>query len=178
MRGRNQTAQCLAEGDQFMVRLRVVSPEDWRVWREVRQRALTEAPYAFGSRLSDWQGVGDTEARWRERLRTVPLNVIAEVSGEPAGMVSGTRVDDEVELVSLWVDPQFRGTGVGDSLVEAVAGWAKSQGIGTLVLSVRAENPHARAFYQRLGFVDGGCPMPDESGVPEVRMTRTAAGRG
>ena len=51
-----------------MVELWVVTPEAWRTWRELRLAALAEAPYAFTSRLADWQGEGDREDRWRERL--------------------------------------------------------------------------------------------------------------
>lgn len=55
-----------------MLQLRVLAPEDWRLWRGLRLEALREAPYAFGSKLADWQGDGDTQERWRDRLATVP----------------------------------------------------------------------------------------------------------
>ncbi|MDQ2841327.1 MAG: hypothetical protein M3Y72_09865 [Acidobacteriota bacterium] len=64
--------------------------DDWPLWRKLRLEALEEAPYAFSSTLVDWQGEGDTEARWRARLSTVPLNVVADLNGTVAGMVSAT----------------------------------------------------------------------------------------
>lgn len=64
-----------------MIALRILDEHDWRVWRQLRLKALEEAPYAFGSTLADWQGQGDTESRWRERLADVPLNVIADLEG-------------------------------------------------------------------------------------------------
>ena len=69
-----------------MIELRVLTPDDWRAWRRLRLAALAEAPYAFGSRLADWQGDGDREERWRARLG-IPgsFNVIAVLDGEPAG---------------------------------------------------------------------------------------------
>jgi len=36
-----------------MIEARVLSEDDWKLWRELRLAALTEAPYAFGAQLSD-----------------------------------------------------------------------------------------------------------------------------
>ena len=65
-----------------MIELRVLTPDDWRIWRRIRLAALAEAPYAFGSRLADWQGDGDREERWRARLG-IPgsFNVVAVLDG-------------------------------------------------------------------------------------------------
>jgi len=72
-----------------MVVLRVLGPDDWADWRELRLAALRNAPEAFGAKLADWQGDGDTEQRWRARLRGGTHDLLARVDGEPAGMVSG-----------------------------------------------------------------------------------------
>src|ERR1700761_7686919 len=102
-------------------------PEDWPLWRRLRLQALAEAPYAFGSTLEEWQGPGDTKARWRDRMISVPLSLLASVNGVFLGMVSATEKDQDgiVELISLWVAPSGHGHGIGDFLVEAVIAWAK-----------------------------------------------------
>jgi hypothetical protein len=73
-----------------VIELRVLTPDDWPAWRELRLAALAEPPCAFGSRLADWQGDRDREQRWRDRLG-IPgsYNVIAVLDGQPAGMASG-----------------------------------------------------------------------------------------
>lgn len=133
--------------------------------------ALREAPYAFGLKLSDWQGPGDTEARWRERFTTVPLNVIALLNGKPAGIVGALVADgNTVELISMWVAPFARGRGVGDALIQAIISWAEKQHANRLVLSVRNDNGRAIALYARHGFIDAGPDPTIADGEPPERL--------
>ena len=137
-----------------MIELRVLTPDDWRTWRRLRLAALAEAPYAFSSRLADWQGDGDREERWRARLG-IPgaFNVVAALDGEPAGLASGVPAGEgAAELISMWVSPVARGHGVGDHLVQAVARWAGQAGAGVLRLAVVPGNENAAALYRRNGF--------------------------
>jgi ribosomal protein S18 acetylase RimI-like enzyme len=156
-----------------VIELRVLTPDDWSVWRELRLLALAESPDAFGSRLADWQGPGDTESRWRERLESVAHNVIAVEGGQPVGMVSGVDEGEQVELISMYVRPSARGRGVSDALVAAVAEWAQARGAARVSLSVRVDNIAAKRLYRRHGFVEAG-PAPGRPGEPsEVLMTAT-----
>ena len=150
----------------------VLSPADWRVWRTLRLAALADAPDAFGSTSAEWTGHGDTEQRWRERLVTVPLNVVLSLNGQPAGMVSATALsrDGAVELISLWVAPFARGRGVGDAAIACVLVWAHAEyGDVPVVLSVKTSNMPAIQLYERHGFTDAG-PSPDDDS--ERRMRR------
>ena len=138
-----------------MIELRRLGVEDWPLWRDVRLRALAEAPHAFGSTLAQWQGDG-LDARWRARLEEVPLHVVAvDDAGSALGQVSGWGPDTEgrVELISMWVDPVARGSGVGEALIGEVVVWAREQGAPAVVLSVKVANGPAIALYERLGFV-------------------------
>ena len=141
-----------------MIALQRTTANDWRAWRELRLQALREAPYAYGSTLAQWQGDGDTEERWRHRLDTVPLNVIAYLDDRPAGIISGTDPDDDgsAELISMWVAPFARGRGVGDALVQCVVQWARDLRLRRITLDVTVSNEHAVALYARHGFVDAG----------------------
>lgn len=156
------------------IAIRRIGPDEWRLWRELRLAALAEAPEAFGSKLADWQGAGDSEARWRARLDAVALNLIASLDGEGAGMLSAVADGTDVELISMWVTPRARGAGVGDALVEAVLAWASYLHPARIRLRVVEGNQRAAALYRRNGFVDAG-PVdraaPDEA--PERWMTHT-----
>lgn len=142
-----------------MIETCVLGEGDWKMWRELRLAALTEAGYAFGSQLADWQGDGDREERWRERL-AIPgsYNILAMLDGQAVGMASGVPTDhnEVVELISMYVAPAGRGQGVGDHLVRAVEQWARRVGARTLRLAVVEGNKNASALYQRNGFRDTG----------------------
>ena len=140
-----------------MIELNVLTPDEWPQWRELRLRALAEAPYAFSSRLEDWQDAD--EARWRQRL-SLPgsYNCVARLDGRHVGMASGVPAEERgtAELISMWVAPDARGRGVGDALVTAVVRWARERGVWELRLDVVAGNTSAIALYARHGFVDHG----------------------
>lgn len=140
-----------------VIELQMLTPDEWPLWRELRLRALEDAPSAFGSRIEDWHDAD--EARWRQRL-SLPgsCNLVARLDGRPVGMVSGVPAEetDAAELVSLWVAPDARGRGVGDALLTAVAQWARERGARELRLDVAVGNTSAIALYVRHGFVDLG----------------------
>ena len=157
---------------QLPISLRTLGQDDWQLWRTLRLQALAEAPYAFSSKLADWQGDGDTEVRWRSRVSTVPLNIVAELNGQAAGMVSATapNTDRAVELISMWVAPFARGRGVGDSLVGAVLIWAQQQQASRVSLAVFEGNEPAMALYRRHGFLDRGRIAESCEGLPPERQ--------
>lgn len=148
-------------GSGSMAELRVLTPDDWELWREVRLAALADAPEAFGATYEYWAGEGDVEARWRSRLRDVPFNVVSMDGDRPTGQVSGTSPDAEgrVELISMWVAPTARGKGLGDALVAAVVEWAREQDASAVHLGVRQGNEPAIGLYERAGFEAASEPV-------------------
>ena len=148
-----------------------VGPDEWDTFREVRLASLADAPGAFGASYDDW--VTAPEERWRARLTDVPFTMVATVDGRSVGVVSGVQVDDHVELISMWVAPDHRGTGLADRLIDAVVSWAASHGHDTFLM-VRDDNARAIAAYEKAGFVDLGVPgdWPADA-LRERRMRRT-----
>ncbi|HET7815675.1 MAG TPA: GNAT family N-acetyltransferase [Candidatus Baltobacteraceae bacterium] len=151
-----------------MIDVRALDGEDWTIWRTLRLEALRESPQAYGSTYEQWCGA--SEERWLQRLRSVPFNAVAYRAERACGIVSGTAPDDRrmVELISLWVAPDVRGTGVGDALIRAVAAFARREGAAGVHLAVRESNAAAAALYRRHGFADAGPAGGD--GPPERRM--------
>lgn len=133
-----------------------IGPADWESFRAVRLASLSESPAAFGSRYADW--VAAPAERWQSRLTQVPLTLLAQEATKVVGVVSGQPVGERwVELISMWVAPAARGTGVAGQLIGAVVDRAAGQD-RTTYLMVRSDNAHARRSYERAGFVDTGIP--------------------
>jgi GNAT superfamily N-acetyltransferase len=155
-----------------MITLKVLTADDWREWRELRLLALTEAPEAFGATLAEWQGEHDTEPRWRSRLVDVPHNLHAVVDGVVVGQVSGYHTDEPgvVELISMYVRPEARGTGAGTALIEGVRAWARSTGARAVTLGVRGTNVRAIARYEACGFVVDANGCRSDCDVSMVRF--------
>ncbi|WP_418955331.1 N-acetyltransferase family protein [Streptomyces tritici] len=141
-----------------MLRLHVMTSEDWPMWRQVRLAALADSPHAFRARLDDWSRGG--EKQWRERL-TAPgtYNLVAVLDERAVGVARGVprgAGGGVVELRSVWVGPRARGRGVGDRLIAAVEAWALRTEADTLELAVRPDNESAVTLYRRNGFAFTG----------------------
>ncbi|MGH3429128.1 MAG: GNAT family N-acetyltransferase, partial [Terriglobales bacterium] len=153
--------------------IRRLRSEDWDLLRRVRLAALHEAPRAFGS--THGRESAFTEVDWRSRLITSAW-FIALVGDRPIGVAAGMHRDDveyRRELLSMWVDPDWRGAGVAAELVVAVQDWAKNNGANLLKLCVADGNDRARRFYEKLGFTPTGArePLANNPGVDTTEFT-------
>jgi [ribosomal protein S18]-alanine N-acetyltransferase len=86
--------------------------------------------------------------------RTSPeLFLIAKYRRKTAGY-SITRIDWRgAELESIAVDPDYRGRGVAQALLNASIARLRSQGARVLRLMAGVDNEPALRFYQRFGFI-------------------------
>jgi GNAT superfamily N-acetyltransferase len=155
------------------VAIALASSEDWERVRDVRIRALTDAPFAFGSRLEEEQD--RPESVWRESLERQSAATFLAIDGdETVGLVRTFVAPEDVtraELVSMWVAPHTRGQGVGRQLVAAVVQWARDHDATGVQLWVTEGNA-ARRLYESCGFsLSGGRQrLPSDPSLSEVAM--------
>jgi ribosomal protein S18 acetylase RimI-like enzyme len=131
--------------------------------RDLRLRALRDAPMAFGSNFAREEGYEPEQwARWATASASGEQQAIF-VAEPRAGMASGV-IDDEdpalAHLYAMWVAPDARGTGAGRALLDAVLAWATERGAERLTTSVTDGNAAAAALYQAAGFTDTGRREP------------------
>jgi ribosomal-protein-alanine N-acetyltransferase len=72
------------------------------------------------------------------------------------GYFVAMRGVEEAHLLNLTVAPAFQRQGWGQILLDALALWARGQGLQWLWLEVRVSNERARAVYQSNGFQQVG----------------------
>jgi GNAT superfamily N-acetyltransferase len=156
------------------VTIALATSEEWERVRDVRIRALTDAPFAFGSRLEEEQD--RPESLWRESLERQAAATFLAIRGpETVGLVR-TFVEPEdvssANLVSMWVAPRARGQGIGRQLVVAVVQWARDHDATSVRLWVTETNAAARRLYESCGFVlsSGRQKLPSNPLLSEVAM--------
>ena len=72
------------------------------------------------------------------------------------GVINCKPVGDEVEICEFYVEPFFKGKGIGRKLMEHVIAESKESGKSRIFLWVLEENISARRFYEANGFQASG----------------------
>lgn len=157
-----------------------LEPREVMRLRDIRLRALRDAPTAFGSSY-EVEAARD-EAEWRRRAeawadRDQGVILLARLGGDDVGVAAGFRDGDGrclAWLVSMWVAPEARRSGVGRALVGEIAAWAESIRVDALRLHVTSGNDSARRLYEAAGFVATGDWMqhPRYADLVEHEMER------
>ncbi len=119
---------------------------------------------AFIKALAEYERLADSVVATEDGLRATLFGprpyaecVIARWQGEPAGFAlffhnySTFLARPGVYLEDLFVKPEFRGKGIGRSLLQYLAGVAVERNCGRLEWSVLDWNESAIGFYKSLG---------------------------
>lgn len=138
-------------------------------WREAYATLLPESFYgeeALARRTEMW-------TRALARRDVIDRTLVARSDRAIVGLTHRGTPEEaeparEVQLAMLYVLSPWYGTGVGQALLTQILGTEPAQ------LWVARENPRARRFYEKNGFVPDGFEQtdPDLDGLVEIRMVR------
>jgi GNAT superfamily N-acetyltransferase len=156
---------------------------DAALLRDVRLRALDEAPYAFASSYTREAALGADF--WAARVAesetaTTGAIFVALDARRGVGMAGGFVPEDspsDATVWGMWVEPNARQRGVGRELLRAVADWARDAGAERLRLTLaqdEASRP-AAALYCALGFAETGESEPFESDPCSIALLMSRA---
>lgn len=157
--------------------IRQVSMAEIDVFRQIRLEALRCEPDAFASIHADWLKFSDAE--WHTRMNT-PI-FVACVEDEPVGLMAlrqfaPSKMTHRATLTMVYVNKNFRGSGVARELLQAAIRYAESKRIAQIELGVRADREPAIRFYKSAGFTEiGNVPQGqvDATGTfDEILMAR------
>ena len=148
-----------------MVTIEQLSPAFAMHLKRVRLTALKDTPSAFSSTYAresqrsneDWLKVASAWSSGQS------VFYIALDEGAPCGMIAGKF--DEIAprrawVLSMWVAPAHRRSGLGARLMDEVERWAQNLAICELYLHVTSNNSTARNFYEKCGFTRTGITQP------------------
>ena len=162
-----------------MPTLEQINPANALIFKAVRLQALQDSPTAFGSTYAKESRFSDAD--WRQRAADWnsdrSVGYLALDLEMPCGIVASFL--DELDprkacLISMWVAPTHRRSGVGRTLIDAVRTWAGTRGARSLHLTVTNNNLAAIGFYKQDGFAMTGNtePYPNDPALFEYEMSQ------
>jgi ribosomal protein S18 acetylase RimI-like enzyme len=162
-----------------MISLEAITPRNAMIFKEIRLRALQDAPSAFSSsyakeaRLSDADWI-ERAAQWSGPQSVAYLTLDKAIACGIAGAFLDHDDVTRAHLISMWVAPAHRRLGIASSLVKAITDWAHMQRARTLQLLVTSNNEPAIKLYERLGFRMTGwtAPHPNDPDLCDCEMSR------
>ena len=133
--------------------IKLLTEDDWRLWKSIRLEALKNMPEAFGSSFEEELGLLDIDFQ-----KTLNQNNIFAVfqNDEIFGCVAFAclhmnKMKHKGILWGMYIRPEYRGKGAADSLLKTVILFAKSK-VTQLHLTCVTNNNPAVKFFQRNGF--------------------------
>jgi GNAT superfamily N-acetyltransferase len=155
-------AQSPASDLTDFMHLRRLESHEAGLHRELRLRALQEAPDSFGETFADV--AARPFSYWEELTHSVAesgrhVMFLAYEGSDVLGSIYGLRDQDCIErgrVGGMWVEPAWRRRGVGRVLLQEVFRWAREHGFSRLGLWAPAHSPAALALYGRAGFRETG----------------------
>jgi len=117
----------------------------------MRLRTMTESDVAAGMRLKGLAGWNQTEADWKRFLAASREGCfVAEVGGVVRGTAATIVYGGRFAWVGMvLVDPEFRGRGIGTTLLEKCIEQLDSLGVPCIKLDA---TPLGKPVYEKLGF--------------------------
>ncbi len=160
-----------------MLNIIPITPALTHHYKQARLCALEDSPTAFASTHA--RELQLTETDWHNRAISLDglhrVGFLALEAAQPVGIVAcfrDTTAPTHADLISMWVAPTHRATGLATALLEAVHHWAATHAITHLRLLVTSINAPAIALYTRYGFTPTGHtePYPNDPALHELEM--------
>jgi ribosomal protein S18 acetylase RimI-like enzyme len=148
-----------------MITVEELSSRLVRHLKTVRLSALQDTPTAFAGTYSRESQLSDKD--WLARVSTWNSDrsvcFIAMDTGAPCGIIAGKCDENDLQrayVLSMWVAPTHRRSGLGSRLMDAVQSWAQDLRVHHLSLLVTSTNASAIRFYEKCGFALTGLVQP------------------
>lgn len=120
---------------------------------QIRKMDLSDIPYVYQEEIKIFgKSLGEKTLYNEIIYNDMSKYFIALVDGKRAGYVGSWLTIPNAEILNLFVSENYRGLGLGTSLMEHVIEVCNEHEIETLTLEVRPSNTYAVEMYQNLRF--------------------------
>lgn len=92
----------------------------------------------------------------KELLNMFAKYFVAVKDGSVLGYGGMWIIIDEAHITNIAVHPDYRGTGIGDSILKAMIKQCEYQMVTAMTLEVRSSNEPAKNLYKKYGFKEEG----------------------
>jgi len=146
------------------------------LYRKTRLAALKDAPYAFSSSYENtlkrspdsWIEQADESTNGSDKATFIVFS-----DDKPIGMAALYRIEKQAntgELLQVWIDANYRGSGIAKQLMDEIFNWAGKNNFNKIIAGVTKPNPRAIQFYINYGFSIADNPIQRESGGTIMQM--------
>jgi ribosomal protein S18 acetylase RimI-like enzyme len=146
---------------EFMLDVKILTPANWTLLREMRLAALSESPQAFLS--THEREISWSQGQWLAEFRRGDWSV-GFIANQPVSLLGATRMPGtprfECYLEYMWVAAAHRESGLAYSMLTVTFGRLRAEGVRTAFLYVLDGNDPAMRLYKRAGFTSAGAPEP------------------
>lgn len=158
---------------------RLAQSADARAIAEINVRAWQRAykgllPDALLNKLN----IDGAAKGWKAHIESGVIIWLLEFDGIVRGFASiGKSLDkdasnDVAELFTIYIEPEFIGMHLGSQLIEAALSDLRRSKYNQCTVWFLAGNDQAKAFYERIGFVDDGTEKYDTLNGTEMHQIR------
>lgn len=129
--------------------IKPMTRDSWFKVAEIYKSGIATGNATFQTEVPDWDS---WDAAHRRDCRLIAMTGDKIVGWAALSPVSGRCVYSGVAEVSVYVDSDFRGKGVGNRLMESLIKESEQNGIWTLQSGVFPENKESLRLHQKNGF--------------------------
>lgn len=135
------------------MKIRLLTRDDWQIWKDIRLEALQNSPENFGSAYEE--ELNGSDAEFQEGL--IKSNIFGAFIESKLAACAGfycltsLKTKHRGVIWGMYTRPEFRKRGVASALIQTVITHAKSR-VSQLHLTCVTSNLGAIQFYKKQGF--------------------------
>jgi L-amino acid N-acyltransferase YncA len=134
----------------MIISIRTMIEQDWPDVRRIYLEGIETGLATFETSAPEWE-------KWNKSHRLTCRLVAADAAGHILGWAALTPVSDRcvyagVAEVSLYVEKDARGAGVGKALLRAILEQSEQEGLWTIQAGIMADNLASIKLHEACGF--------------------------